>query len=407
MWIMPNFRYKAVNDQGRVFKGVAIAVDEDDVERYLGNSGLSLIHSKAVKESSLTSLLGSQIKTRTLVEFYHRFAQTLEIGLPMLSALEENANYLPSKPMRRIAAEIKMAVEGGRTLLEAMSMHPKVFKKLDLAIVGMGERSGVLPECLKKMAAFLEWKEDIRSHVKKATIYPTFVIIAILAVIGVWVGYVLPQMVTVLSEMDVAVPRATLRVLEISGFVKTYWVWLLGAVVTIPLSLYAFQKTRSGGLLFHRYILKMPLLGPILNNIALARLSHNFATMFGAGMAIQQIFRTLADHALGNRYLENRLDFAYREIENGETISAAFETAGGFPTLLLGAVRNGEETGTLDNAFMRLGDYFDKEVKRTVQALLAAIEPMAIICLGAVFGLIVLSILLPLYDVMGSMGKTY
>jgi type IV pilus assembly protein PilC len=404
---MPNFRYKAVNDEGRVFKGTAVAVDEEDVERYLGESGLSLIHSRAVKESALLSLTGSRIQPRTLVEFYHRFAQTLEIGLPILSALEENARYLPSKPMRRIAAEIKMAVQGGRTLHEALSMHPKVFKKLDLAIVGMGERSGVLPECLKKMAAFLEWKEELRSHVKKATIYPSFIIVAILAAIGVWIGYVLPQMVTVLTDMDVAIPRATIAVLDVSRFVTTYWPWFVLALVTGPLALYVFQKTRRGGLLFHRILLKLPLLGPILANIALARLSHNFATMFGAGMAIQQIFSTLADHALGNRYMEDRLRFAYQEIEGGTTIAAAFESVGGFPSLLLGAVRNGEETGTLDQAFKRLGDYFDQEVKRTVQALLAAIEPMAIISLGAVFGLIVLSILLPLYDVMGSMGKAY
>jgi len=401
---MPNFRYKAVNDEGRVFKGTAIAVDEEDVERYLGESGLSLIRSKAVKESALTN---GRVRSRALIEFYHRFAQTLEIGLPILSALEENARYLPSKPIRRIAAEIKMAVQGGHTLHEAMSRHPKVFKKLDLAIVGMGERTGVLPECLKQMAAYLEWKEELRSHIKKATIYPSFVIVAILAVIGVWVGYVLPQMVTVLLEMDVAIPRATLMVLGVSRFVTINWPWFPLVLAMVLLTVYLFQKTRRGSLLLHRYILKTPLLGPILTNIALARLSHNFATMFNAGMAIQQIFSTLADHALGNRYLEERLRFAYTEIEGGETIAAAFKSAGGFPSLLLGAIRNGEETGTLDQAFKRLGDYFDQEVKRTVQALLAAIEPMAIICLGSVFGLIILSILLPLYDVMGSMGKAY
>ncbi len=404
---MPSYRYKAVSDEGRVVKGVAIAVDEEDVERYLSSAGLSLIQSKAVRESALAGLLYGGIKTRTVVEFYHRLAQTLEIGLPILSALEENARYLPSKPMRRIAAEIKMAVEGGRTLHEAMSAHPRVFKKLDLAIIAMGEGSGVLPECLKKMAAFLEWKEGLRAQVKKAAIYPSFVITAIVAVIGVWVGYVLPRMVSVLSEMDVAVPQATTVVLNVSEFVQAYWLWFGFALAVLPMALFGFQKTRTGGLLFHRSILKIPLTGPILVNIAMARLSHNFATMLGAGMAIPKIFSALTDHALGNRYLEDRLASVYKEIEGGVTIATAFESAGGFPSLLLGAVRNGEETGTLDKAFKRLGDYFDQEVQRTVQALVSAIEPMAIICLGAVFGLIVLSILLPLYDVMGSMGKAY
>ncbi|MEJ2039991.1 MAG: type II secretion system F family protein, partial [Desulfosarcinaceae bacterium] len=367
---MPNFRYKAVNDEGRVFKGTAIATDEGDVERYLSESGLSLIRSTAVKESTLAAFTGNRVKARALIEFYHRFAQTLEIGLPILSALEENAHHLPSKSIRRISAEIRMAVQGGKTLYEAMSAHPKVFKKLDLAIIGMGERSGVLPECLKKMAAFLEWKDELQSHVKKATIYPAFVILAIVAVIGVWIGYVLPRMVTVLLEMDVAIPRATIAVLNTSRFVTTYWPWFVLALLVIPLAFYAFQKTRRGSLVFHRHILKVPLLGPILANIALTRLSQNFAIMFNAGMPIQQIFSTLADNALGNRYLEDRLRFAYQEIEGGVSIAAAFKSAGGFPSLLLGAIRNGEETGTLDQAFKRLGDYFDKEVKRTVQALL-------------------------------------
>ena len=404
---MPNFRYKAVNDLGRVVKGAAIAADEEGVERYLARAGLSLIRAKAATESPLGNLFAGGISARTLVEFYHRLSQTLEIGLPIISALDENARYLPSKAMRQIAAEIKMAVEGGRSLYEAMALHPKIFKKLELAIIHMGERSGVLPECLKKIAAFLEWRQGLRSQVKKAVIYPSFVIVAILAVIGVWVGYVLPQMVTVLSEMDVAIPRATLAVLAVSQFVKVYWLWFCVAIVAMPAALYSFQKTPRGGLLFHRYLLRLPLLGPILGNMALARLGHNFATMLQAGMAVQQIFSTLSDNALGNKYLEDRLQSAYKEIEGGAAIAAAFEIAGGFPPLLLGAIRNGEETGTLDQAFTRLGNYFDEEVKRTVQVLISAIEPMAIICLGAVFGLIVLSILLPLYDVMGSMGKAY
>lgn len=402
---MPSFRYKAVNDKGQVFKGVAVAVDEEGVESHLERSGLSLISTKAVKQSSFG--LGSRIKTRTVVEFYHRFAQTLEIGLPILSALEEQAKYLPSKPLRQVSAEIKMAVEGGRTLHEAMSLHPKVFKKLDLAIIKMGEKSGVLPDCLKKMAAFLEWKENLRSHIKKATIYPAIIMVAITGAVGVWVGYVLPKMANLLIEMDVNIPKATVMVINVSDFIKTYWLWFLLGFILLSLSVFVFQKTRRGGLMFDQWIIKIPLLGPIFSNIAIARLCHNFATMFDAGMAIQVIFSTLADNVLGNRYLEDRLRFAYQEIEGGETMASAFESVGGFPSLLLGAVRNGEETGTLDGAFVRLGDFFDQEVKRTVDALIAFIGPMAIVCLGAVFALIFLSILFPLYDVMGSLGKAY
>jgi type II secretory pathway component PulF len=404
---MPNFRFKAVDDTGQVFKGLRVAFDAADVESELAQSGLSLISLRLQRPSLLQGLLDGRVKPRTLVEFYHRFAQTLEIGLPVLSALKENAQNLPSRTMRKVAGEIKVAVEGGRTLYEAMSRHPKIFHKLDLAILRMGEQTGNLPECLKNLAAYLAWKEDLRASIRKAAIYPAFVMVAIVAVVGVWIGYVLPQMVKVLSEMDVALPRATLLVLATSQFIIANWLWLAGALVLGTAALWAFYHTPRGALQCHRYLLKLPWVGGIARNVALSRLCHNFATMLSAGMTVFNIFETLAANALGNRYLEDRLRQAFKVIEGGESIGNGFETAGGFPSLLLGAIRNGEETGTLDAAFKRLGDYFDAEVKRTVQALVSAVEPITIVALGGVFGLIVLSILLPLYDVIGNLGQAY
>jgi type IV pilus assembly protein PilC len=136
-------------------------------------------------------------------------------------------------------------------------------------------------------------------------------------------------------------------------------------------------------------------------------MSHNFATMYSSGMNIHDIFDVLTDNVLGNRYLEECLADAFNEIQGGQSISAAFEATGSFPPFLLGAIRNGELTGTIDDAFNRLGDYYDVEVKRTVEAMINAIEPMTIILLGGVFGLIALSIMLPLYDVVGQVGQAY
>ena len=404
---MPNYRYKAVDETGRVVRGTAVALDDVHLERQLLQAGYYLVRFRVLAESRLARLTRRGVKPRTLVEFYHRFSQTLEVGLPVLSALEENGRFLPSAPMRRVSREIKAAIEGGRTLYEAMRRYPRYFQKLDLALIRIGEQTGGMAESLKNLAAFLEWKEDIRATLRKAAIYPSFVILSILGVIGVWIGYVLPQMVGVLSEMDVTIPSVTLSVLNVSRFVKTHWVWL-AALAALPAALcLAALKTRRGGLLLHRWLLELPLVGTIARNVAMARLCHNFATMMSSGISIQTIFETLSSHALGNRYLEDRLQRAFREIESGAAITAGFETAGGFPSLLLGAVRNGEETGTLDVAFRRMGAYFDGEVKRAVQALVSAVEPLTLVALGGVFGLIVLSVLLPLYDVMAGMGGAY
>ena len=404
---MPDYRYKAVDTTGRVVRGTTIALDEAHVEKELMGSGLYLIHCKALTKSAWTQMMQRGVKPRTLVEFYHRFSQTLEVGLPVLSALDENARYLPSTTMRKISREMKAAIEGGRTLYEAMLRYPRYFEKLDLALIRIGEQTGGMAKSLKNLAAFLEWKEDIRSTIRKAAIYPSFVVLAIGGVIAVWIGYVLPQMVSVLSEMDVAIPTVTKTVLHISLFVKAQWIWLLVAAMVPAGLIFGVYKTPRGALLIHKWILKIPLLGTIMQNVAMARLCHNFATMLSSGISIQYIFETLSTNALGNRYLEDRLKRAFKAIEGGDSIAGGFETAGGFPTLLLGAIRNGEETGTLDDTFQRLGDYFDGEVKRTVQSMVSAIEPLTLVALGGVFGLIVLSVLLPLYDVMAGLGNAY
>jgi type IV pilus assembly protein PilC len=399
---MPKFRYRAIDDGGRLVKGSAIAASDKELEANLAGKQLTLVSSHVQTDGLLgKSILGERIGKRDIIEFYHRLYQTLELGLPMLSALEENAVQLPSKAMRRIVDEMRITIENGNTFTEAMSRFPKVFGRLEMAIIRMGEQTGVLPKCLRDLSDFLEWKEDIRSTVKRAAIYPSFVITVIVAVIGVWVGYVLPQLAGLLSQMGVKLPAMTRFVLLLSDFCKEWWAVMALAALLSGIAAYWFQRTDKGGVLCHRQVLNLPVIGGVISNIAMARLSHNFSTMYQAGMSINGIFEILSENVLGNRHLEKLLKNAFNAIQQGDSISDGFEKAGGFPPLLLGAVRNGESTGTLDVSFERLGIYYDREAKRTVQTMIATIEPMSIILLGGIFGFIVLSILLPLYDVIG------
>ncbi|MFH0729041.1 MAG: type II secretion system F family protein [Pseudomonadota bacterium] len=398
---MPKYRYQAVDAAGKLSRGVIAAMDDSDVEERLHLNQLTLISASVMKDRRIAGLVsGAKIKPRILIELYHRLSQTLALGLPMLSALEENQKILPSRSFQNIIEEICLAIEGGNTLYEAMSRFPSAFEKLDLAIIHLGEISGTLPERMKELANFIEWKEDIRSTVKRAAIYPSFIIVVIIAVVGVWTGYVLPQMAGLLHDMGVALPGVTQMVLDTSDFLRQYWGAMGGAMALGFALVYLFYKTGRGGILIHRYILKMPLVGKVFYQIPLARLSHNFATMYGAGMNVNQIFGILKDNILGNRYLEARLGVAFEEIQRGALIAEGFANAGGFPPLLLGAIRSGEATGTIDASFKRLGDYYDGEIKRSVQAMISAIEPLSIVLLGGVFGLIALSIMLPLYDVV-------
>ncbi len=405
---MPRYQYRAVDEKGVVCKGALTAFDEEDLEARLAQKGLTLISGKKNRAGRFAGIDGSGgIRPRMLIEFYYRLSQTLELGLPIIGTLDDSSMLTPYKPLRKISQEIKVALESGKTLHEAMSQFPKVFNKLDLGLIRMGEESGNLTSCIKDLATFLEWKEETRSAIRRATIYPSFILIVILAVIGVWIGYVLPQMAVVLSDMGITLPAMTKMVLAVSLFFQTYWFFIIGSIVLAVLILLFLKKSHSGGILIDKYLLKVPVIGSVAANIAYARISHYFATMHEAGINIKNIFEILFDNVLGNRYMEQRLKLAYEDIQKGQTIAESFETAGGFPPLLIGAIKNGEATGTLGDSFNRLGDFFDKEVKRVVEVMVSSFEPITILLLGGVFGIIVLSILLPLYDVIGQVGKAY
>ena len=405
---MPSYSYRAIDDAGKILSGKVVALSEHDVEERLVQEGLTLIQSKEIKKTRLEkAFTGAKVKSRLLIELYRRLSQTLEMGLPIVTALEENSKMLPSKSLKQTLSEVQIGIESGQTQHEAMSRFPSIFNKLDLSIIQIGEQAGIMPQCLKDLADFHEWREDIRSTIKKAAIYPCFVLVALASVIGVWVGYVLPQMTHLLTEMGAAIPGVTQAVLTTSLFLRANWIWLIVAILSIVGLLFIMQRNPKGAIFLHKHMLKLPLVGKVAQNIALARLGHYFATMYNAGMSINIIFEILTDGVLGNKYLESRLVAAYRDIQQGETIAMSFKKTGGFPLLLSGGIKNGEATGTLDEAFKRLGDYYDGEVKRSVQTMLSNIEPITIFVLGGVFGLIVLSILLPLYDVMGELGKAY
>jgi type IV pilus assembly protein PilC len=404
---MTSYCYRAIDKTGRLVKGEISAAAESDIDQELERRGLFLVSASAAGRRFWPDRSSRRPSAKMVIEFYHRFGQAIEIGLPIISSLNEIGRSLPSPMLKKIANEMQAALERGNSLQEAMARYPKVFPPLDLAMVGMGENTGALPKCLKDLAAYHEWKDGLHAVFKKALLYPSFILFAIVAVIGVWIGYVLPQMVGVLGEMGVALPQVTLIMLDAGRFVKSEWHFMAVALLLAAGSGFAYSRTESGAIAIDRCLLGLPVVGRIAHHICLTRLCQNFATMLSAGMNINYIFKTVAHRTLGNRYVENKLNLAHQEVARGESIADAFEKTEAFPSLLIGAMRNGETTGTIEASFKRMAEYYDKEVQRCVQVLVNSIEPIAILSLGGVFGLIVLSILLPLYDVLGEAGKAY
>lgn len=405
---MKSYRYLAVDEDGKTIKGKAVAQSEAVLERDLRRGGLDLVRSWEGKESSFGRLFPQKrVPSRHLLMFYTRLAQSLDVGLPIIPTLEENAKVVVSPVLRKIIQEIIISLEEGNNLMQSLQKFPQVFSELEVSLIGMGEQSGVLSQSLKDLAEYLEWKENLRATIKKASIYPCFVLVAIGGVIAVWVGYLLPQMSSLLKDMGVEIPTLTQMVFSTSLFIQQHWQWMTGLLFGLLAGTFVFRRTEKGRLLFDRWFLSLPLIGTVAAEIAYTRLSRNFSVMMRIGIPVNRIFEHLARGILGNRYLEARLAAAHQNLQKGMVLSRSFERAGGFPILLLGAIRNGERSGTLEDSFRRMADFYDVGAKRAVEAMVAAIGPLMVVVLGGIFAVVILSIMLPLYDVLGGAGGAY
>jgi len=401
---VPEYRYEAIDERGNLIKGEVTAFDEQSLESKLLQKGLILVKYKKKKEISFS--LFERVKPKLIIEFYNRLAQALKIGLPIITALEEIEKGIPSRKLKKIIAEIVLAVEAGSPLYEAMEKFQGIFSRLELSVIRIGETSGRLPDCLKELADFLEWKQEVKSIVKRASIYPMFISILVFAVVGIWIGYVLPKTANMLLDMGIKLPTVTVILLKLSLFMKKYYIDVIKIVFVFLFILFLTVRSPQGKKLLHKYILNIPTVGDIIRGIVFSRLCKNFAVMYAAGVSIKEIFEILVN-ALGNVYIEEKIALVYEYIQSGSQLSEAFESVGIFPAFFVGAIRNGELTGTLEEAFKRLGQFYDKEAKDRVQILLSTIEPITMIILGGVFGLVAISILFPLYNLIGSFGKSY
>lgn len=399
---MDNFRYLAIDEKGEVVRGVTASHNERVLDDYLRRIGLTLIRASKVEDPLSARLFArNRVKPRVIGLFYSRVSEALAVDLPIISVLEENAMALSSPALRRVILEIKLLMEEGHGLADSMQRFPQIFSDLEISLIALGEETGTLPQALRDLAEYIEWRENLRSTIKTASIYPAFVLFALSGVIAVWIGYILPQMANLLREMGVPLPLLTRLLLALSGIINDYWLLGLAVGAGAIAAFLLFIRTPKGKLLFDQWLLGVPKIGKVVEDIALTRLTKNFSVMMKGGVPVNKIFDIIGRGVLGNQYLEKQLLRVQGHLQRGLRMSECFDRAGGFPLILIGEVRNGENSGTLEQSFERVAKFFDQEAKRSVQTMIAAFGPLIVLILGAIFGVIILSVLLPLYDVIG------
>ena len=396
---MALYSYRAMDEQGRTHKGLQDAANQVDLELRLRRSGLDLIDAK--EDSGKTGLGRSKVKRTELITFFFNLEQLTRAGVPLLESLGDLRDTMTDQHFREVIANLVESIEGGKKLSQAMSQHPEAFDKIFISLTHAGEESGRLPEIFEHITESLKWQDEMASHTKSILLYPAFVGTVVLAITFFLMIYLVPQLVSFITAMDQEIPIQTRALLATSAFFVEYWYFLIAIPVILPV-IVKLLITSSPQMRFRFDQLKLDfwVTGPILRKIILARFANTFSMMYGSGITILDCIANSRD-VVNNLAVAKSLDDVTLEIEAGKNLTQSFQNTGMFPPLVIRMLKVGEATGSLDKALLNVSYFYDRDVKESIKKVQIMIEPTMTIVMGALLGWIMLSVLSPIYDIIG------
>jgi type IV pilus assembly protein PilC len=401
---VPDFWYSALTESGTVQEGYLNAPSEAALEDQLRQSGAFLIRTEVrEKAPNVRKLTDGRVERKELLAFLEYVAGSFDVGIPILDALDDVSTRLTSKRLRKIITEIRYAVsEEGKSLSAAMAEHPMAFPELCIGTIRAGEASGELGYALRQLVEYMDWQETITSQLRQATMYPIVVVVAVtLLVIGL-IGFVFPRILPLLrGQTDLPLP--TRVILAASTIVRTKWLTVILTINALVFLAYLFYRTPRGRLLLDRLMLRVPIFGPVVKDVNMARVVTYLSLFYRTGVDLV-LSLTIVERIISNRAVSLAIANARERVTQGVSIAAAFGESPLFPTVVLRAVALGEATGNLDQALSRTKDYYSREIPASVRRMITLLQPALIALIGGVILTVALAIILPILNIYNTIG---
>jgi type IV pilus assembly protein PilC len=400
---MANFLYIATNATGGSVTGTVEADDRAGVIAVLSKQSLRPISIKeglAAGAFDINNLFGTPTKVKSdhLVMFTRQLSAMISAGVPLIRSLTSLSSHSESIALKKIIEDVIKDVEGGASLGDSLAKHPKTFNDIYVNMVRAGESAGILDEILKRLAVQQEKNTTMRKKIKAAMTYPLVLIsITFIAFFGLMI-FVIPQIGGVLKDLggpDAKLPGLTLGMLAISHFLTSYWFIIIPIVVGIVYSILRYIATPKGKLQFDGLLLKLPGVSPIVKKVAVARFARTFSALMGAGVAVLEAL-DVTSRALGNKVFELALQDAAKEVKNGKSLAAIIDKNPLFPSIVGQMLAVGEETGQTDTVLLKVADFYEEEVDVAIDGISSIIEPVMIVLMGTMVGLIAASVMIPI-----------
>jgi type IV pilus assembly protein PilC len=405
---MAEFFYEALDKGGKQVRGVIEAANEDIIIEKLRGMGYYPLkvsqNKKSAADVDLFAMPGirnimHRIRTKHVTTFTRQLATLIDAGLPIVRSLNILTEQTESVIFKEKILKIAKDIEGGSSLSEGLAKHPRVFDNLYVNMVRAGEIGGVLEAVLNKIAQFLEKREALKGKIKSAMMYPVVVSVLAILIVGFILIFIMPEFVEIFASLGAELPALTQFLVD-SSLVLTSWKAIF-VVVGVVAAFFLFKLiigTREGKHVWDQILLKLPVFGTLFQKVAIARFASTLATLVTSGVPILQALDIVRDTS-GNEVVARAMDKVYQSVKDGETIHEPLKQCPVFPPLVVHMVAVGEETGAIDQMLNKVAEAYEREVDDTVEALTSILEPVLIVGLGAIVGVIVVALYLPLFSI--------
>lgn len=404
---MPIFEYKGLNQAGKNVRGTLDADNIRTARTKLKKDGVFVVELKDRTKSSQKNKkkVASRggVSTEDLATMTRQLATLLRANIPLVEALAATSDQIEQHVLKEAVADIKNMVNEGSAFYKGLSKYPKIFGNIYVTMAEAGEMSGTLDVILIRLAEFTEAQNELNQKVKSAMLYPIIMVAFVTIMLGVLFIFVIPKMQVIFEGAELKLPWYTEVVIGLSGFLVNYWLIIILGTAGAVLLFRNWKNSPSGSAQWDVIVLKLPIVGKLARIIAVARFTRTLSTLLTGGVPMLQAM-DIVKNVVDNSVLAAAIEDARNNISEGESIAGPLKRSEQFPPIVIHMINIGEKTGELENMLTQVSDSYDFQVKTQVQGLTALLEPVMIIMMGLVIGVIVFSIMIPMFE-MANMGK--